>query len=185
MSASLLSPLLFEDSDSNPTQSTTSAASEINRILYNLPSRERSNSETSVYQDCINIYESADIDSDENNEENISSLGSQAFTQLCQTGIEIDGVKVSGSSRDTVIANEIQEHLILPEYPDTDKDGVLHIIHASKNPLQNLEDTTAHVNQITSQLISSVQFSTKHLKSAKQIFTKLLQKDTKDKESRS
>jgi hypothetical protein len=38
MSAFLLSPSLFEDSDSDPTQSTTSAASEINRILYNLPS---------------------------------------------------------------------------------------------------------------------------------------------------
>jgi hypothetical protein len=55
-----------------------------------------------------------------------------------------------------VIAYEIQEHLILPEYPDTDKGGVLHIIHASKNPLQNIEDTTTHVNQITSQLMSSV-----------------------------
>jgi hypothetical protein len=36
MSASLLSLSLFEDSDSNPTQSTTSAILEINRILYNL-----------------------------------------------------------------------------------------------------------------------------------------------------
>ncbi|KAJ5910743.1 uncharacterized protein N7473_000046 [Penicillium subrubescens] len=76
MSASLLSPSLFEDSDSDPTQSTTSAASDINRILYNLPSRQRSNSETSVYQDCINTYELSDIDSDENDKENTSSLDS-------------------------------------------------------------------------------------------------------------
>jgi hypothetical protein len=55
-----------------------------------------------------------------------------------------------------VIANEIQEYLILLKYPDTDKDSVLYIIYALKNLLQNLEDTTAYVNQITSQLILSV-----------------------------
>jgi hypothetical protein len=44
MSASLLSPSLFEDSDSDSdlfdlsTQPTTSTALEINQILYNLPS---------------------------------------------------------------------------------------------------------------------------------------------------
>jgi hypothetical protein len=177
MSASLLSPSLFEDSDSDvfiSTQSTTSTALEINQILYNLPSvsdrfinesihksyilyqRQRSASETSVYQDCTNTYESSDVDSCEDNEENTSSLCSTPFTERNQTGIETDGTQVSVSSRDAVIAYEVQEHLILPEYPDTDKNGILHIIHASKNPLENVEDTVTAVNQATSQLMSSV-----------------------------
>jgi hypothetical protein len=109
-----------------------------------------------VYQDCVNAYESSDVDSSEDNEENISSLGSIAFTQRSQTSIETDGTKVSVSSRDAVIAYELQEHLILPEYPDTDEKGILHIIHASKNPLEHVENTVSAVNQVTSQLISSV-----------------------------
>jgi transcription elongation factor Elf1 len=132
MSAPWFSPSLFEDSSPDlpdskvniSTRSTTSAALEINRILYNLPSvsgpftcticetyvsnqRQRSDSETSVYQDCINAYKSSNIDPYENNEENISSLGSNAPTQPSQTGVETDGTKVSGSSRDTMIAYEV------------------------------------------------------------------------------
>jgi hypothetical protein len=109
-------------------------------------------SETSVYQDCIDIYEASDLDSNKDNEENTSFLGSTPIT----LGIKTDGTQVSISSRDAVIAYEIQEHLILPEYPDTDKNGILHIIHASKNPLENVEDTVTAVNQATSQLMSSV-----------------------------
>jgi hypothetical protein len=97
-----------------------------------------------------------DIDPYENNEENISSLGSNAPTQLSQTGVETDGTKVSGSSRDTMITYEVQEHLILPEYPDTANNGILHIIHASKNLFKNSEDTGSIVNQVTSQLMLSV-----------------------------
>jgi hypothetical protein len=178
MLAPWFSPSLFEDSSPDllnsevdiSTRSTTSAALEINRILYNLPSvsgpfiyticetyvsnqRQRSDSEASVYQDCINAYESSDLDPYENNEENISSLGSNALTQLSQTGIETDGTKVSGSSRDTVVTYEVQEHLILLEYPDTADNGILHIIHASKNPFENREDTSSNINQVTSQLM--------------------------------
>lgn len=46
MSASLLSPSRIEDSDSNSTQTTTSAASKIHRILYDLP----------PVSDLLNIY---------------------------------------------------------------------------------------------------------------------------------
>jgi hypothetical protein len=63
---------------------------------------------------------------------------------------------VSGSSRDAVVAYEVQEHLILPEYPDTADNGILHIIHASKNPFENREDTSSNINQVTSQLMLSV-----------------------------
>ena len=100
-----------------------------------------------MYQDCINT---SDVDSCEDDNENISSVGSTPFTQQSQTGIETDGTQVSISSRDAVVAYEVQEHLILPEYPDTDKNGILHIIHASKNPLENVEDTVTVINQATS-----------------------------------
>jgi hypothetical protein len=107
MSAPWFSPSLFKDSgpdllDSEvdiSTRSTTSAALEIDRILYNLLSvsgpftyaiyetyvsnqRQRLDSETSVYQDCINAYKSSDLDPYKNNKENISSLGSNTPTQL-------------------------------------------------------------------------------------------------------
>jgi hypothetical protein len=53
---------------------------------------------------------------------------------------------VSGSSRDAVVAYEAQEHLILLEYPDIADNSILYIIHASKNPFENREDTSSNIN---------------------------------------
>ncbi|KAJ5110975.1 hypothetical protein N7532_001510 [Penicillium argentinense] len=188
MAHSFFPPPLFGPHDPEivaDAQATASAALELDRILYDFPPRDRSNSQTSVYQDCHDEYQSSDGDSCQDSEENTTSLGPTSTISLDQVDVSRDGTIVSGSSRDAVIAYEVQDHLMLPEYPDTDENGVLHIIHVSKNPLQNVESSSREINEIFTQLMSSVQFSTKHLKSAKQIYTKLLQKDPKDKESRS
>ena len=55
-------------------------------------------------------------------------------------------------------AYEVQEHLLLPEYPATDDNGVLHIIHASNNPFQDMPSNSTGINEIFTQLMSAVRF---------------------------
>jgi hypothetical protein len=109
-----------------------------------------------LYQDCIDPDQLSDVNSDQDDEENRSNLDSSIAPS--NASIITGGTKISSSSKDAIITHEVQEHLILPEYPDTDEDGILHIIHASENPLQDIESTSAGVNEVCSQLMSSVCF---------------------------
>jgi len=43
--------------------------------------------------------------------------------------VQATGVLVSRSSNYHVTVKEVQDHLDIPEYPDTSPDGVLHFIH--------------------------------------------------------
>lgn len=77
---------------------------------------------------------------------------------LSQTDVSTDGTLISTNRRDTVTAYEVQEHLLIPEYPATDDNGVLHIIHASTNPFQDMPSDSGGINEIFTQLMSAVRF---------------------------
>jgi hypothetical protein len=50
--------------------------------------------------------------------------------------VTTQGAIVSSNGQRKITVSEIQEHLIMPEYPATANEGILHFIH-SKNPLQS------------------------------------------------
>jgi hypothetical protein len=63
---------------------------------------------------------------------------------MCTIQDEIDkhGVIISSNGYNKITATEVQEHLIIPDYPDTSNEGIIHFIH-SKNPLQNTSEETS------------------------------------------
>lgn len=62
----------------------------------------------------------------------------------CPIQAEIDkhGVIISSNGPHKITATEVQEHLIMPDYPDTSNEGIVHFIH-SKNPMENLSEDTS------------------------------------------
>ena len=52
-----------------------------------------------------------------------------AYAEHIQAAIEKDGVVIASNGKKKVIISEVQDHLDVPEYPITDKNGVLHFIH--------------------------------------------------------
>jgi hypothetical protein len=53
-----------------------------------------------------------------------------------QNLVTAQGAIISSNGRRKITVSEIQEHLIMPEYPATANEGILHFIH-SKNPIQS------------------------------------------------
>src|SRR6267378_1276029 len=54
--------------------------------------------------------------------------------QPIQTEIGEHGAIISSNGKNKVTITEVQEHLMMPDYPETSNEGVLHFIH-SKNPI--------------------------------------------------
>lgn len=63
---------------------------------------------------------------------------------------------VSSSSRASVEAETIQEHVTIPEYPATSRNGVLHIIHLGKSPLPEDSENPTLLHNTTTDLMSNV-----------------------------
>jgi hypothetical protein len=64
---------------------------------------------------------------------------------MCTIQAEIDkhGIIISSNGPNKITATEVQEHLIMPDYPDTSNDGIVHFVH-SKNPMP--EDTSSETS---------------------------------------
>ncbi|KAA8642715.1 uncharacterized protein ATNIH1004_002923 [Aspergillus tanneri] len=73
-----------------------------------------------------------------------------------------DGVVVARNASHKIKVKEIQEHLLIPEYPATAAEGILHFIHdcnpfpSSRNPNDFSEE---EINNIFTRLMSKIQFA--------------------------
>lgn len=135
---------------------------ELNRILYDIPSQPRSNSNASIYQDCVDEHRSSEEDLEQEDNRDQSLVSSTPFSSLIglnSANVSANGAKISSNGRENVLAYELQEHLLVPDYPDTDKRGVLHLIHLKRNPLENLSNDENAINEVFTQLMSSVCFT--------------------------
>jgi hypothetical protein len=50
------------------------------------------------------------------------------------------GAIISSNGQSRTIIHEIQEHLLLPDYPHTSYEGILHFVHC-ENPLKGIDNT--------------------------------------------
>jgi hypothetical protein len=48
------------------------------------------------------------------------------------------GAVISSNGRSKISVSEVIDHLVMPEYPATSENGILHFIH-SENPIQSDE----------------------------------------------
>ena len=84
------------------------------------------------------------------------------YTNLIQSEITDEGIIVSGKRGSRVLINEIREHFLVPEYPETkssheDKPpvGILHFIYIP-NPIPKEEPTPGDINNGFMQIASEV-----------------------------
>lgn len=80
-----------------------------------------------------------------------------AYAKQIQSVIEKYGAVISSNGRSKVTVDEVQEHMVIPDYPHT-KDsatGILHIINI-ENPMPSGELNSNEVNNVFTQLMSKV-----------------------------
>lgn len=88
---------------------------------------------------------------------------SSVYAKQLQSVIEKYGAVVSSNGRSKVIVDEVQEHMVMPDYPHT-KDsatGILHIINM-ENPMPSGELNSNQVNNVFTQLMSKVYLTYAH-----------------------
>lgn len=53
-----------------------------------------------------------------------------------QDVVRTQGVVISSNGRSRITVSEVQEHSVMPEYPEIANEGILHFIHI-KNPIES------------------------------------------------
>ncbi|ODM17680.1 hypothetical protein SI65_06468 [Aspergillus cristatus] len=88
-----------------------------------------------------------------------------AYANQMQSEITDNGIVVSGKRGNRVLVDEIREHFMIPEYPETKTSheertpvGILHFIHVS-NPIPQEVPTPEDINNGFMQIASEIQFS--------------------------
>jgi hypothetical protein len=67
-----------------------------------------------------------------------------------------DNVIISASGPHIVKCGQLKEHLLIPAYPTTSANGVLHLVHLRKNPLAGIESNITAINEKFQYLMSEV-----------------------------
>lgn len=80
------------------------------------------------------------------------------YSNYTQDLIEQFGAVVSSNGRNKVKIEEVQDHLLIPEYPHTSVEGILHFIHLARSPLPTpgSENVTKEIFEMFTQLTSEV-----------------------------
>ena len=58
-----------------------------------------------------------------------------------QDMIREQGAIISSNGRSQIAVREVADHLTIPDYPETTRDGILHFIH-SRNPIEATDESS-------------------------------------------
>ncbi|KAL2801498.1 hypothetical protein BJX63DRAFT_438812 [Aspergillus granulosus] len=98
---------------------------------------------------------------------------------LTANAMTSNGVVIARNSNHKIMIKEVQEHLLIPEYPATSADGILHFIH-EPNPYPSSKQPDllpeAEVSQIFNRLMSKIQFATQRRGRPRLVKMDILQK---------
>jgi hypothetical protein len=160
---------------SNPSENNIPSEEEIDRVNDNI--EEELNQDKGSSE--INEEDNEDVQNEEDEEE--SDIEDEALIRmglrkvcimiglvpgicwaLVEAELESQGVVISSNGPNAVVVHEVQDHLLLPEYPHTDDKGIIHFIHC-KQPLWNeeiyekyKEDKSGLKNELTRRMIKLV-----------------------------
>ena len=78
-----------------------------------------------------------------------------AYAEHIQSITQSNGLLVSTNGRHQITVSEVQDHFMIPEYPDTSEDGILHFIHTQSafdsNDKKSIEKMVAeHMSKVCS-----------------------------------
>ncbi|KAJ5876477.1 uncharacterized protein N7529_002061 [Penicillium soppii] len=123
------------DSPIDPIESLVEAQlqAEINAILYHIPTPHKNLTPTSDSFFYRDILDNSSVASSDANDIEVSSSNDASSRKVSY--VRDDGIPISSNGKASVIAHQVDEHILLPGYPKTNDRGILHIIHTPKNPL--------------------------------------------------
>jgi hypothetical protein len=114
--------------------------------------RRRRDSEGSLYQDCLNESQFSDRDSeiseiDVSHNGNFTPIPTQLGMGLGHVDIATDGAIIGTNGRKSIVVHEFQEHISIPDYPDTDQKGILHFIHYRQDSLKDVGEESSAITR--------------------------------------